>query len=167
PAPSSSDVPTPSAETVSPATDDTSLLLAPSITFGIVEQVGFKNVTLQRVPFSGILFERIDLRDFRSVPVIQQNVLQYNRDRAASFYELHADSKLLANEIYLLIKEKTGAAPGIGVNETNEFRDGSFYINYSDVPDSAFLVVRAEESVYALTYRKELHAFISSLLPLL
>lgn len=133
------------------------------ITFGLIGLSGFQNVTLQRIPFNGILFERIDLRDFNSVPVVAQNLLQDNKDSIASFYELHGDSELLAGEIYLLIREKAAAGLEVNVNETNDFGDKSFYINYADRPDIAFLVVKIKESVYALTYEKGLHPFMTSL----
>lgn len=134
------------------------------ITFALLSLAGFQNVTLQRVPFNGILFERIDLRDFRSVPVVLQNVLQNNKNRIAGFAEFHGDSDLLAGEVYLFIKEKAAASLNVGINETNGYGDNSFFINFGDRPDAAFLVVKIRESVYALTYEKGLHAFIESLI---
>lgn len=144
--------------------EDSSTGVDAQITFGLIGLSGFQNVTLQRVPFNGILFERIDLRDFNSVPVVLQNLLQDNKTRVAGFYEFHSDSELLAGEIYLLIREKAAAGLEVNVNETNDFGDKSFYINYADRPDAAFLVVKIKESVYALTYEKGLHPFMSSLM---
>lgn len=134
------------------------------LSFGLMQAVGFENVTLQRVPFNGIMFERVDLRDFKSVPVLRQNLLHDNRSKIAEFYELHADNSLLANEIYLLLQEKSEGIMGGSVNETNELGEKSFYINYSDRPGNAFLVVLKGESVYALTYEKGLHSFVTSLI---
>ncbi|MCA9373837.1 hypothetical protein KC725_01615 [Candidatus Peregrinibacteria bacterium] len=134
------------------------------ISFGLIGLSGFQNVTLQRVPFNGILFERVDLRDFQSVEVVQQNLLQDNKEKIALFYEFHGDSDLLANEIYIYIKDKARNGLNVGINETNDYGDGSFYVNYTDIPDRAFLVVKTRESVYALTYEKRLHSFIESLL---
>ncbi len=139
----------------------------PVISFSVVDQVGFNNVVLQRVPFNGIMFQKVDMRDFQSVPIFQQNLLQNNRDWVAEFYELHAESQLLANEIYLLIKEKASNSIEAGINETNEFGNGSFYINYSDRSNTAFLVVKVRESVYAFVYKKDLHPFVKSLIQLL
>ncbi len=140
---------------------------SPLISFGVVDQVGFNNVVLQRIPFNGIMFQKVDMRDFQSVPIIQQNLLQNNRDWVAEFYEMHAESQLLANEIYLLIKEKAATSIEAGINETNEFANGSFYINYADRSNTAFLVVKVRESVYAFVYKKELHPFVKSLIQLL
>ena len=137
------------------------------ISFALIGRVGFHNIVLQRVPFNGIMFEKVDMRDFASVPIIRQNLLQNNREQVAEFYEMHSESQLLANEIYLLIREKALTAIEAGVNETNDFGSGSFYINYSNRPDNAFLIVKVRESVYAFVYKKELHSFIKSLIPLL
>lgn len=134
------------------------------ISFGLIGLSGFQNVTLQRVPFSGILFERVDLREFQSVEVVHQNLLQDNKEKIAMMYEFHGDSDLLSNEIYLYIKDKAQSGLNVGVNETDDYGDGSFYVNYADIPDRAFLVVKIRESVYALTYEKRLHSFIESLL---
>ncbi len=139
----------------------------PVISFGILDQVGFNNVVLQRVPFNGIMFQKVDMRDFQSVPIIQQNLLQNNRNRVAEFYELHAESQLLANEIYLLIKEKTAGSIESGINETNEYGNGSFFINYADRSETAFLVVKVRESVYSFVYKKDLHPFVKSLIQIL
>jgi hypothetical protein len=134
------------------------------IGFNLVTQSGFKNVTLQQLPFNGIVFEKIDMRDFMSVPVFKQNLLADNRDVSAGFYEFHADNSLLANEIYLLIKEKASSSIDTGINETNDFGEKSFYLNYKDKKDDAFLVVKISQSVYALQYEKNLHSFMKILL---
>lgn len=134
------------------------------ITFGLVNLTGFQNVTLQRVPFNGIMFERVDLRDFKSVNVIQQNLLHDNKAKVAEFYEFQGDSSLLANEVSLLIKDKALSSIEASINETDEFGEGSYYINYGDRPNTAFLVVKVKETVYALTYKKELHSYIESLI---
>lgn len=138
-----------------------------SINFGLIHQVGFQNVTLQMVPFNGILMEKIDMRDFKSIPVIRQNLLEDNRRVVAEFNEFHAESSLLANEIYLLIKEKAADSIDAGVNETNEFGEKSLYINYGGEKNNAFLVVKISQSVYALRYEKTLHNYIKTLLQLL
>lgn len=136
----------------------------PKISFGLISGAGFENVSLQRYPFNGILFERVDIRDFKSVPVILQRVLKNNRDVIAELYEFHADSSLLAGEIYLLIKERAISVIEAGVNETDTCGDKSFFINYSDRPDNAFLVVKTGNSVYSLTYEKGLHKMVENVL---
>lgn len=147
--------------------ETTSVASEAKINFSFINQVGFQNVTLQMVPFNGILMEKIDMRDFLSVPVVKQNLLEDNKSVVAEFNEFHAGSSILANEIYLLVKEKANSAIDTGINENNDFGEKSFYINYSDKKNSAFLVVKISESVYALRYEKALHSYIKTLLQLL
>lgn len=141
----------------------------PKITFAVMQNAGFTNLVLQRVPFNGILFNTIDLRNFKSVEVIQNNLIEdnTNRNQTASFFEFDAGSRMLATEIYSLIKQKTQSLSGVKMNETNQFGNNSFYINFDDNAQNVFLVVRMESNVYALTYRKDYHPFIKQLLTLL
>jgi len=137
------------------------------LSFGLVQSAGFEDMALQRVPFDGILFETMDLRDFKSVPVITNNFLEHNKDPIGTMNEFHAQSKDLANEIYNYLKEKAGKLIGASTNETNSFGERSFYINFLEQKDNAFLVVKQGENVYALTYKKGEHSNIQTLLKLL
>ncbi len=139
-----------------------------TITFETTKAAGFNNYEiLQIVPFNGFLFESIDLQDFKSVPVVQNNLMQNNRSRIATFYEFQARNSALAGEVYLYLKDKSRALIGATVNETNDFGTASFYLNFLDRPTKAFLVVKQKENVYALAYLKEYHPLIKQLIPLL
>lgn len=146
------------------APDVTQQQVSSAVTYATVSKSGFKDFSLQRVPFSGILFESIDLRDFKSVPVEVNNLLENNRKQVASFYEFRAASRLLANEVYDMLKDKSGKLIGASVNVTDGFGEGSFFINFVERPSSAFLVVNMGDNVYALTYLKELHPMVKNLL---
>lgn len=137
------------------------------LSFGLVQSAGFDDTALQRVPFNGILFETIDLRDFKSVDVITNNFLEHNRTQIGTMNEFHAQSRDLADEIYTYLKEKSGKLIGASINETNTFGDRSFYLNFLEVKDNAFLVVKQGENVYALTYKKGEHSNVQTLLKLL
>jgi hypothetical protein len=144
-----------------------SLQAKANIAFDMVGRAGFKNVTLQRIPFSGIMFERIDLRDFKSVPVVKQNLLQNNKTVIATFYEFHAKTTPLANEIYSFIKDRAAGPIEAEINETNDYGSGSFFVNYSDKKNDTFLIVKASTSVYAYSYPKGSHSLIESLIKLI
>jgi hypothetical protein len=137
------------------------------LSFGLVQSAGFEDTALQRVPFNGILFETIDLRDFKSVDVITNNFLEHNRTQIGTINEFHAQSRDLADEIYNFLKEKSGKLIGASINETNTFGDRSFYLNFLELKDNAFLVVKQGENVYALTYKKGEHSNVQTLLKLL
>jgi len=134
------------------------------ISYALISAAGFKDSSLQRIPFNGIMFESLDLRDFKSVPVTVNNLLENNRKTVATFYEFRANSRMLSTEVYRMLKDKSGKLIGAAVNEGNGFGEGSFYVNFVERPGNAFLVVNTGDNVYALTYLKELHPMIKSLL---
>ncbi|MFA5829436.1 MAG: hypothetical protein WC843_03000 [Candidatus Gracilibacteria bacterium] len=139
----------------------------PQITFSMIIKAGFAQTTLQRAPFTGMLFDTIDLQNSLSVPVLQQYLLKNNVARAATFYEIHLQNKEMAGEVFSLIKQKAAAQAGALLNASNGFGEGSFYINYLDNTNHAFLVVKKGSSVYALTYVKDYHPYIAKLIQLL
>lgn len=153
--------PSPMAEKPPVATQEQSGI---EISYALISAAGFKDSSLQRIPFNGIMFESLDLRDFKSVPVTANNLLENNRKTVATFYEFRANSRMLSTEVYRMLKEKSGKLIGAAANETNNFGEGSFFINFVERPGSAFLVVNTGDNVYALTYLKELHPMIKSLL---
>lgn len=135
------------------------------ITTQKLTEAGFNNVELKQSNFVGILFEKVDLRDFKSIEVIQQRSIDQSVPLA--FYEFHAHDPLLSQEIYVFIKQKAQDTLEHTVNETNDFGDNSFYLNDSRESGFVFLVVKTGESVYAMSYQKELHDSIKNLLRLL
>jgi hypothetical protein len=141
--------------------------ITPVIDFELFTEAGSTGLTLQRIPFSGILFKAIDLRDFNSIPIVNQNVLHQNKQKVAVFSELHGGSSAVADEIYSLILEKGDSLLEASANETNDFGDGSFYLNFTDKPNDAFLVVKKGGNVYALTYEKSFHPFVTTIVQLL
>ncbi len=140
---------------------------AMKIKFGLIQQAGFQDMTLQRVPFNGFIFEALDLRDLKSVNVFQHHLLKNNQEKIATLYEFSSSSFLLSKEVYLFLKEKAKGATNASLNETNEFGDNSFYLNFLEQKTRAFLVVNQGGNVYAFAYPKEYHASAKMLLSLL
>jgi hypothetical protein len=139
-----------------------------SIEFETVKTAGFNNnEILQIVPFSGVLFGIVDISEFKSVPVIQNNLLQNNRSEIAIFYQFQAKDAALANEVYSYLKNKSMSLMGATINETNSFGTASFYLNSLSEKTKSFLVVKQKENVYALAYLKEYHPLVKQLIPLL
>jgi hypothetical protein len=101
------------------------------------------------------------------VPVVQNNLLQNNRTKIATFYEFQAGDAALANEVYLYLRDKSKSLMGATINETNSFGTASFYVNSLTEKANTFLVVKLKENVYALAYLKEYHPLIKQLIPLL
>ena len=153
-------------EQVPPATEPEAGVL-PFIDFELLTQAGSTGLTLQRIPFSGILFKSIDLRDLKSIPAVSQNLLHQNKTKVAVFTELHGESGAVAHEIYSLIKDNGDALLEASMNETNDFGDGSFYLNFRENSSEAFLVVKKGGCVYALTYEKSFHPFVEIIMQLI
>ena len=139
-----------------------------AIEFETIKAAGFNNNEILQInPFNGVLFDIVDIHDFNSVPVIQNNLLQNNRNRIAVFYQFQAKDGALANEVYQYLKDKSKSLMGATINETNSFGTASFYLNSLTEKANTFLVVKQKENVYALAYLKEYHPLIKQLIPLL
>jgi hypothetical protein len=134
------------------------------ISFELLSVSGFTGVTLQPVPFNGVVFESIDTRDLKNINVVQQNLLMDNRLKIGVFYEFLAGSEPFSNEIYKFILDKSKKIADTSINEANSFGDASFYLNFLKPDGNAFLVVKIKENVYALTYQKDYHPLIRKLL---
>lgn len=154
-------------EEPAPAEPEVEVEITPIINFEMFTEAGSTGLTLQRIPFSGILFKSIDLRDLNSIPVVSQNVLHQNKQKIAVFSEIHGDSEAVADEVYALILDKGDSLLEASANETNDYGDGSFYLNFTDKPDDAFLVVKKGSNVYALTYEKSFHPFVETIVQLI
>ena len=55
----------------------------------------------------------------------------------------------------------------VTVNETNEFAQGSFYLNDVRRSEVAFLAVRVGSMIYGFSYPKEYHSQVKNLVTLL
>lgn len=116
--------------------------------------------------FSGKVFQLLDISEI-SLDFSAQGSLKNNGQMEAVIYELHALDEVMAAELYQLIKRKTIVYSDISINETNNYGDGSFYINHVRKPDEVFLTVRIKNKVYAFAYSKQFHENIIKLISLL
>ncbi len=138
-----------------------------TFSFSLLLEIGFKNVILAKIPFQGILFESIDLRDIKNVDIEVYNILDNDRRRIATFYAFNTHDGSIADELYSLVRQKALLLPNASLNETNAFGTASFYINFKERTTFTFLVVNQGRNVYALTYQKDLHPFIKKLITFL
>jgi hypothetical protein len=136
------------------------------ITLAVVKKAGFQNISLTPLDSNPLLFDTLDYEKFISLTVLVQNFAEGN-SKIATAHEFVAKSRILAHEIYLLLKEKFSGRLGLTVNEINDFGENSFYINFPNHQDDAFLVVKKSEYVYALSYQKKYHSLIQKLFQLL
>ncbi len=137
----------------------------PFITTEQLAKAGLDTIILKPENFSGVLFEMIDLRDFKTIPVIEQT--GQAQDQLITFYEFHAHDAMLSQEIYSFIEEKAQGSIDYAINATNAYGEASFFVNDPQKPGFVFLVVKIRESVYAVSYQKELHDSLKNLFFLL
>lgn len=145
----------------------TQAVQAGSLSSELFKKAGIENYTFQSAPFGGKLLDRIPLTDMSVITTYESHLLKNGVARVASFYEFNPGSGASALEVYDLLKQKCSAEIGVLLNETNDFGDGSFYVNYFEYPEKVFVVFRKGDKVFAFTYGKELHSAMAKLISLL
>ena len=89
--------------------------------------------------------------------IVEKKVVQLNDGNeieALRVYEFNFSDSIGSQEIYDFLKAKIKDELGVTVNESNQFGLQSFYINFHEPKDQAFLVVKTRSNVYALSYPK-------------
>ena len=132
-----------------------------------LNKIGFSNSKIVKGAFDGKIFDRIDVSTLNFLDISRYDIVQNGVVKMGSLYTLPVNSGELAKEIYGLLKDRSSAEIGVIVNETNSYGESSFYDNFFEFPERAFLVVKKGRNVYALTYLKELHPRVQMLLQLL
>ncbi len=123
-----------------------------------LRQAGIARPIIQPKPFNGVLFDELEIETLTSFDITQLKILNKdggNEVKILDVYVLDMIGEEMASEIYDLIKVKFKALLGVDVNETNDYGMKSFYINYTPSKTNVFLVVKFEESVYALSYPRD------------
>lgn len=158
---------TPSGETDKPIVigTDNGLPFA-TITKEKIIQAGFQNPDLDTLPFSGLIFKNIDLREYRDDEHLQYK-LSENTEHAGNLTELTFPSKDIADEIYLSVKSKIIDNGKYEVNETNQYGEKSFFANHEEDKNSVFLVVKINSRLYTFHYPAKNHNKIKNLIGLL
>jgi len=143
--------------TTSTNSTNTADLLVKDVNDQSLRLAGYTNFVIKPKPFEGKLFYSFDISMLGSLNVIEKDVIE-NRNgndvQVLEVYEFSLGSKDTAQEIYDYLKAKIKDTLGITINESNQFGLSSLFINFSEVKDSAFLVVKTRDNVYALSYPK-------------
>ncbi len=138
-----------------------------SLTAALLQKVGLQNYSFQEAPYSGKLFDTIPFQDLSFVQTSESSLNKNQVVQVASFDEFNPGTVESAQEVYDLVKEKCiGETDGI-VNETNNFGEQSFYLNYFQHTEKVFLVFRKGTRVFAFRYDKDLHDAMTKLIELL
>lgn len=121
----------------------------------LLRKVGFSNFFLQKKPFEKVVFDEFDFSELSSIEVEFYQVMERlfgNEREILEIFHFPAADAAMTGEIYNLLKEKFKSELGVTLNETNSFGLASFYINFGELRENVFLVVKLKEGVYALSY---------------
>ncbi|HBB02685.1 TPA: hypothetical protein DCZ16_02750 [Candidatus Peregrinibacteria bacterium] len=128
--------------------------------------VGFKSAKITPVTFEGRVFQIVDVSDILNAHSGEFNITD-GKNIFAVVAEMQFQTQLEAQDVFNLVKTRIKGMPGVSINESNTFGDGSYFMNDSKRIGSAFLVVRIKNTVYFYTYPKTNNTFIKNLIILL
>jgi hypothetical protein len=141
----------------SASTDKSNALLSRNITNEVLNKAGYRDFVVKPRPFDGMLFDRFDISMLSYLDIVDKKVIQLqdgNEVEVLWAYEFNFSDGAGAQEIYDFLKAKLKDELGVTVNETNQFGLSSFYVNFQEQQEHAFLVVKTRTNVYALSYPK-------------
>lgn len=126
-------------------------------------EAGFSDVEIETGPFSGIIFSKIDLTDYRDDDHISYKFIE-NNENAGDITEFILPDENVTNELYASIKSKIEEVEGFEANETNQYGEQSFFANYDKDTNSVFLVVKLKSRLYTLHYPAKNHNKMKNLI---
>lgn len=121
-----------------------------------LEKAGLSGLTLQSSVFDGKIFQVVDVSDV-NVPVTEYHVVDDKNVYGIIFSAWFYQNTEAAQNFYELLKERSQLVDNVSVNETNQYGDASFFFNDAKRVGTAFLVVRIDNRVYAVSYPKASH----------
>lgn len=131
-----------------------------------IRSAGFVGAYLQSEPHNGFLFKTIYIDDLYDVEVSKTSI-KTDESLLAKVYVIKVGSLTSVNEVYEVLKVRGSEGLDVDLNETNEFGDGSFYLNDARRSNVAFLTAKVGGLIYGISYPKEYHAQVKNLLMLI
>lgn len=131
-----------------------------------IVSAGFVDASLVEEKYDGSLYKTIFTDDLYDVTV-DKMVVKTKDAMLAKIYMIKIGPNSSLDEVYQVLKVRAAEGLNAEVNETNDFGDGSFYMNDSQRSTTAFLTVKIGSMIYGFSYPKEYHAQIKNLIQLL
>jgi hypothetical protein len=131
-----------------------------------VQSAGFSGAKIQKDDSGGPLFKTIYIEDLQDVKVEKWSVAN-DTTIFAKVYVLSFAGSSGIEEVYKVLKIRSSQGLNAEINETNDYADGSFYMNDSQRQNTAFVVTKIGPVIYAFSYPKEYHQQIKNLITLL
>lgn len=130
---------------------------SPKMNESFLQIAGLTSPVLKETLFYGVLFQWINFNDQDKGSVRQWNMFA-GPEYVGNFVEIMHTSPSEGLASYILIKKRAEASTQEGlVNETMSYGDASFYFNHHLKVNTVHLVIRHEDRVYVLEYRKDYH----------
>lgn len=131
-----------------------------------IDSAGFFGAYIEEEESDGKLYKTIDVADLYDTKM-QKFVIRSKEELMAKVYIFSVGANSNIDELYQLIKSRCGQIPVSTVNETNEYGNGSFYLNDSSRGGTVFLTAKMGELVYGFSYPKTYHSQVKNLVQLL
>lgn len=165
--------PKPETEVITPVSGEST----GGLSYQNLKAAGLNEFVLEKRPLEGKVFDLIGPEEVPAAGV-EKSVIKADKlnnglkEQIIDVWTFKVDNKEMADEVYQLLKARFFEDPDVIVNETNQIGLKSFYINFTDEKnadklDLAFLVVKTNGDVYALSYQRESHDLIKALFKLL
>ena len=131
-----------------------------------IRSAGFVSGYLEQEPHEGFLFKTIYVDDLYDVST-SKYIIKSAEQALAKVYVFQVGPLSSLTEVYDVLKMRATEGLDMEVNETNDFADGSFYMNDLRRSNVAFLVTKIGAQIYGFSYPKEYHSQIKNLVKLL
>lgn len=131
-----------------------------------LKSAGFISAYLEEETHDGSLYKTIYTDDLYDVSV-KKFIIKSDETMFAKVYILSTGPSSSISEVYKVLKIRGAEGLELEINETNQYGDGSFFINDSRRPNTAFLTFKLGNLIYGFSYPKEYHSQIKNLVKLL
>lgn len=131
-----------------------------------VRSAGFASAYLETEAHNGFLYKTIYIDDIEDVTVTK-TAIKSGDTLLVKVYVFQIGTINSVDQVYEILKLRGSEGLNTEVNETNEYGNGSFFINDSQRQNVAFLTVKIGALIYGFSYPKEYHAQVKNLVALL
>ncbi|MFC1616564.1 hypothetical protein ACFL21_05455 [Patescibacteria group bacterium] len=131
-----------------------------------IRAAGFTTAYLEDQADDGYLFKNIYVSDIPNVE-LKKTAIRTADALLTKVYILKVGPENDASNVFEILKFRSSEGLDIEINLTNEYGEGSFYMNDTRRPNVAFLTVRVGSYIYGFSYPKQYHPQVKNLIQLI
>lgn len=131
-----------------------------------IKSAGFREAYLEEESHGGFLYKTVFFGDLVDMDV-DKVAVRSSDELMAKIYVFKVGLSSDRDAVFEVLKVRAKESSGVDVNETNDFGNGSFYMNDSRRTNVAFLTVKIGELIYGFSYPKEFHSQVKNLVKLI